>query len=107
LHAGMRLSVSDLTSRLQDFAKTGDLSAVGELRYVLAHRVDGKTAVLTMWTEGPTPLLKMFPTSGDAPGRDPQEVPRAPGTGNRFRRQAHYGSDRSQEQSDARCPHWY
>ena len=77
---GMPLSIAELTSRLGDFARTGDLNAVGELRYVLARRVDGKTVVLTLWTEGSTPLLKMFPESGDAPGQDPPGIPRAPGT---------------------------
>ena len=80
IDTGTRLSVAELTSRLQDFAKTGDLSAVGDLRYVLARRVDGKTAVLTLWTEGPTALLQMFPKDGDAPGQDPHGIPRAPGT---------------------------
>jgi hypothetical protein len=80
IDTGTQLSVPELTSRLQDFARSGDLSAVGDLRYVLARRVDGKTTVLTLWTEGSTPLLKMFPPEGDAPGRDPQGLPRAPGT---------------------------
>jgi hypothetical protein len=80
IDTGARLSVSELTERLQVFAKTGDLNAVGELRYVLARRVDGKTAVLMLWTEGSTPLLSMFPTTGDAPGQDPPGIARAPGT---------------------------
>ena len=75
-----KLSLAELTPRLQDFAKSGDLDAVGDLRYVLAHRVAGKTAVLMLWTEGATPLLKMFPALGDAPGRDPLGIPRAPNT---------------------------
>ena len=77
---GTPLSLTDLTSRLQAFAKTGDLNEVGELRYVLARRVDGKTAVLTLWTEGSTPLLKMFPATGDAPGQDPADISRPQGT---------------------------
>lgn len=80
IDTGTRLSVSELTARLQDLARTGDLNAVGELRYVLARRVEGKTAVLTLWTEGSTPLFQMFPKNGDAPGQDPHGVPRAPGT---------------------------
>jgi hypothetical protein len=79
IDTGMQLSVAELTSRLQEFAKTGDLSAIGELRYVLARRLAGRTAVLAMWTDGPAPLLKMFPSVGDAPGQDPSGVPRAPG----------------------------
>jgi hypothetical protein len=77
---GSQLSLTDLTSRLQAFAETGDLNEVGELRYVLARRVDGKTAVLTLWTEGSTPLLEMFPASGDAPGQDPADISRPQGT---------------------------
>jgi hypothetical protein len=72
--------VSELTERLQAFAKSGDLNAVGELRYVLARRVEGKTTVLMLWTEGSTSLLSMFPTTGDARGQDPPGVARAPGT---------------------------
>jgi len=80
LDTGVPLSLDELVSRLNDFVKSGDLSQVGELRYVLARRAEGKTSVLTMWTEGSTPLLKMFPAVGDAPGQDPAGVPRAPGT---------------------------
>ena len=80
IDTGAKLSLAELTSRLQEFARTGDLNSIGDLRYALARRVGDKTVVLTMWTEGETPLLRMFPATGDAPGQDPHDVPRAPGT---------------------------
>jgi len=79
IDTGTRLSLAELTSRLQAFVKSGDLNEVGEFRYVLARRVDDKTVVLTLWSEGSTPLLKMFPSVGDAPGQDPGDLPRPPG----------------------------
>ncbi|HKO48574.1 MAG TPA: hypothetical protein VJV79_12670 [Polyangiaceae bacterium] len=78
IDTGTKLSIAELTTRLQEFTRTGDLDAIGDLRYALARRVGDKTVVLTMWTEGQTPLLRMFPPTGDAPGRDPHDVPRAP-----------------------------
>jgi hypothetical protein len=80
IDTGVPLSVAELTSRLQEFARTGDLSAVGELRYVLARRLNGKTTVLSLWSEGSMPLLKMFPVAGDAPGQDLPELSRPPAT---------------------------
>jgi len=66
----------ELARRLEQFAKTGDLSAVGQLRYVLARNDGSVTSLLILWTDGSVPLLQMFPRSGDAPGRDVPDVPR-------------------------------
>lgn len=81
LDTGGPVSVRDLTARLQAFARTGDLNAVGALRYALAQRHGNRTSVLFIWTEGAVPLLQMFPKVGDAPGIDPKAVPRPDGAG--------------------------
>jgi len=70
------LGVSELTGRLQQFVQTGNLSAIGSLRYVLARREKSVTSLLVLWTEGDAPLLQMFPKTGDAPGDDIPDVPR-------------------------------
>lgn len=68
------LTVSELSRRLQDFERTGNLASVGKLRYVLARREANVTSLLVLWTEGDAPLLQMFPETGDAPGRDVPDV---------------------------------
>ena len=76
LDTGGVLGPSELAKRIQRFAETGDLAALGELRYVLARREGNVTSALLLWTEGAFPLLRMFPEHGDAPGRDPLDMPR-------------------------------
>ena len=75
-HGGL----ADLSARLSRFAETRDLGELGDLRYVYARPVEGgRSHVVTVWTEGPVRLDRLFPTSGDAPGEDPPDVPRPPG----------------------------
>lgn len=69
--SGGPLEVTELAERLQRFREQGDLHQLGKLRYVSARRDGDKTYLLVLWTEGGTALLKMFPKTGDAPGRDP------------------------------------
>lgn len=76
IETGRRLGVAELTRRLEQFVKTGDLSSIGQLRYVLARRGGDVTSLLVLWTDGSVPLSKMFPKTGDAPGRDVPDVPR-------------------------------
>jgi len=76
---GKPLTLAAVVERLEAFARTGDLASVGELRYVFARRVDGKTNVLMLWSEGQMPLVEMFPATGDAPGQDSADIPRPPG----------------------------
>lgn len=66
-----------LFERLQRFATTGELSALGELRYfsVLDHN-EGRTLFLAAWPLGEVKLLEMFPREGDAPGTDLPGLPR-------------------------------
>lgn len=70
------LTLHELSARLQAFSKTGDLSSVGKLHYVLARREKSVTSLLAFWTEGTAQLLAMFPKAGDAPGQDIADVPR-------------------------------
>jgi hypothetical protein len=73
-----KLDLSALTERLDAVKASGDLSKLGDFRYVLARREGHQTTVLVLWTHGGLALAGAFPKSGDAPGRDPENVPRAP-----------------------------
>jgi hypothetical protein len=69
---------ASLFRRARDFAQSGDLSRLGDARYIVARpdAATGNTHVLSVWTQGHFDLPAMFPTSGDVPGGDPEEVPR-------------------------------
>jgi hypothetical protein len=45
---------------------------------VLARRSGDTTTLLVFWTEGSAPVFSVFPKTGDAPGRDPKDLPRPP-----------------------------
>lgn len=69
---------------LEKFVDSGDLSEVGNIRYVYAEETkSGRTHIIAVWTDGPFNLRKMFPEHGDAPGTDIANVPR-PGGGRRI-----------------------
>jgi hypothetical protein len=76
IDTGHPLGLEQLTERLAGLQKTGDLAALGQLRYVFARRSGTTTTLLVFWTDGSAPLLELFPPNGDAPGRDPEHVPR-------------------------------
>lgn len=80
LDTGHPLDLAELSARLLRLRDTGDLGELGALRYALARRDGNKTTLLSFWTEGQANLLKMFPKSGDAPGRDPEGIPRPAGS---------------------------
>ncbi|HEY0468522.1 MAG TPA: hypothetical protein VGC79_30215 [Polyangiaceae bacterium] len=69
-----------LVERIAAFTESGDLSEIGDARYVVARRDDesGQTHVLAMWTEGKFNIPEMFSDRGDAPGSDSSCVPRPP-----------------------------
>jgi hypothetical protein len=73
------LNVIELTKRLEQFSKSGNLADLGKLRYVLARRTGETTTLLVLWTDGDAQLLGLMPETGDAIGRDPNEFPRAVG----------------------------
>jgi len=74
-----RVGLDDLSRRLQEVVRTGDLSRWGDLRYAYVTRRPTGTRILTVATEGRFNLLGMFPASGDAPGSDVAGLPRYPG----------------------------
>jgi hypothetical protein len=72
-----RSGLAGMVQGVQEFAASGDLSRLGQLRHVSARAFpDGTTQVRTVWSEGSLALLSLFPVSGDAPGEDPRDVPR-------------------------------
>jgi hypothetical protein len=72
-------AITDLPARLHAFTESGDLSEFGRFRYVYAQKLpSGKTAVRTVWADGPLKLKEMFPATGDAAGFDSPVVPRPP-----------------------------
>lgn len=71
-------SVDEVMQRVQRFTESGDFSDIGHIRYAFAERGERGTHVVALWSDGPVPLRRMFPQKGDAPGVDPQEVPRPP-----------------------------
>ena len=67
----------------KSLGETGELGAVGELRYVFAKKTKkGNTHVLTGWTTGKFNLKEMVPPDDekDVPGEDFAEVPRMNGS---------------------------
>jgi len=67
--------------QLMAVAETGDLSKLGNLRYVFAEEnEEGRTHVVTAWTDGPFNLHSLIPAGGDTPGSDLEGVPRPAGS---------------------------
>jgi hypothetical protein len=64
--------MSDLLDRVSKLADTGDLAALGQLRYVFAHRREGSssTHVLTLISHESLLIEQIFPASGDVSGPD-------------------------------------
>lgn len=64
--------MSALLDRISKLVETGDLAALGQLRYVFAHRRAGSnsTHVLTLISHESLPIEKIFPASGDVSGAD-------------------------------------
>jgi hypothetical protein len=76
--AGAR-GLSALLERAQEFVASGDLSRVGDVRYVAARKLaSGKTHVIAVWSEGELRIGSLFPEAGDAAGTDMADVPRPP-----------------------------
>jgi hypothetical protein len=76
IDAGRTLELDGLVRGLERVRETGDLTALGALRFALARRSGDTTHVLVVWTRGSVEVAKMFPVSGDAPGFDPHGLPR-------------------------------
>jgi hypothetical protein len=60
-----------LRESLDVFVQTGEMAALGQLRYAYAKRTpNGRTHVLAAWTSEKFNLKEMVPETGDAPGQD-------------------------------------
>lgn len=72
--------IRDRVRRVMNFLTTGDLEAIGRLRYLYARETDsGRTQLIGVWTDGPFNFYAMAPQGdGDTPGSDPQDAPRPP-----------------------------
>lgn len=70
------LSAESLPTLIEDLARTGDTSSVGQLRGAFVRPTAHGAALLTLETVGPLIPEQMFPTKGDAPGSDHPELPR-------------------------------
>jgi len=77
---GGPIAHGDLVDRVRRAVRTGDLGAIGGLRYVTAHGEGDATRVVAAWTDGAFDVHAMFPAAGDAPGRDFPGVPRPRGS---------------------------
>ncbi len=79
---GSSIGFGELTARIDRYRQSGDVSDIGEMRYVFVEQaeVDGapRTHFVAMWTTGSLSLARMFPEQGDAPGRDIEGVGRPP-----------------------------
>jgi hypothetical protein len=70
-----------VVERLTEFAKSGELGALGNLRYAYVRKTEkGGAHVLTTFTEGRFNLYRALGRGGEAPGQDPPGVPRPPGS---------------------------
>lgn len=70
----------DLSQRLGRFVETGDLSEVGNLRYMYVRKINDKSnQVIAAWTQDNFKMFDMFPKNGqDTPGTDALNAPRPP-----------------------------
>jgi len=62
--------------RYRRYQDSGDLSEVGDMRYIYAEEADRGTHFVAFWTDGPFVLREMLPADGDAPGQDMDDVAR-------------------------------
>ena len=70
--------VQGLVDQILRFVDSGDIAELGNARYVVARRAKpgDDTHILAIWSDGSFNIPEMFPSEGDAPGRDSRYVPR-------------------------------
>jgi hypothetical protein len=74
-------SKTTLGEALRTFQATGELGAIGQLRYAYVKKTkSGASHVLAMWTLDKFNIREMLPDDGDAPGEDFAELPRPDGS---------------------------
>lgn len=78
-----RVDYVEFINRVRQAVERGDVTGAADFRYVYASRLedsDRSTHVVGMWTErSPINIGRMFPDSGDAPGRAVPGLPRPQG----------------------------
>lgn len=85
----------DLLRSLAQVAETPKLGSLGRFRFLYVRREsDQRSAVLSLWSEGPLNVLAAFPPDGDAPGADDPALPR-PSSSRRVLSAVHTGLGRS------------
>ncbi len=77
--ADHELSSREQLLRLKSVGDSGDLSRIGDIRYVSAYKQSYGARVVAAWAHGTFNISKMFPKTGDAPGEDLGAVPRPDG----------------------------
>jgi hypothetical protein len=74
-----RRTAGEILDAASEFRRTGDLSVLGNMRYIFAQEADGgRTQYVALWTEGEFHVDHVLPSAGDAPGEDLAGIPRAP-----------------------------
>jgi hypothetical protein len=73
----------DYIERLQEFAATGRISALGKAKVIMAYKNSPhseRTTTLAMWPDDNFNIYNFFPDeTGDVPGEDIPDIPRYPG----------------------------
>lgn len=78
---GVKLGAAWLQRGHEQPPGTTDLNELGSFRYLYARsEPNGRTAVLSLWSQGPFDVAAMFPAEGDVPGHDDPGLPRPPGS---------------------------
>lgn len=73
---GFPLTLSGFQKALQRYQKNGDLSVFGGFQSALLRKDGEHHSLLTVESLGPWVVSRMFPETGDAPGLDPEALPR-------------------------------
>lgn len=77
---GAALSAEGLVGRAKAFVHSGDVGALGSMRYVYGETRGDRTHFIAFWHKGRLSIDELFPTDGDAPGEDSAVAPRPPGS---------------------------
>jgi hypothetical protein len=72
-------SRSERLAQVRKAGTTGELGALGDVRYVVVYKAESGSRVFAAWTHGSFNVYKMFPDKGDVPGEDLAGIPRPDG----------------------------
>lgn len=74
------MTPTEIARRARAALDTGDVSRIGLFRYLYAVRdPEGRTLLVAFWSDTELNVKRMFLETGDVPGQDVPDVPRAPG----------------------------